>query len=322
MTYSLMEPPGNIYPVPIHVTDRKIFKECRKKYDYKVIQRLAPDYGTEDYFHTGTIGHHALATWYKSNGQEMELLSDDLDDSTYQMLLGVLDNYRATYSKDFEHFEILGVEENFKVWIWLEEFKLWVELTGTVDLRVRYRGYTWIVDHKFLANLVEEDSLEMDDQMTTYLWLLDKHQIPWAGALYNVIRKKAPAPPKRLVSGLYSCDKTQLTTPELFRVTVNAAGQKVKTNPKYLEYYKHLQNRPNPFLQRHFVSRTHDELIYFEQELLEELKDMVRVKIYYRNTSRDCTRCMFNKLCKAQAEGVNWQSILEHYYTTRPEGVR
>jgi hypothetical protein len=86
-------------------------------------------------------------------------------------------------------------------------------------------GTVWIWDHKTAGNLSDTDHLELDTQLSSYMWALAiKTGKPVSGFMYNELEKKVPSPPKVNKNGSLSQDKRQLTTYQLYVEAIEELG--------------------------------------------------------------------------------------------------
>lgn len=324
----------------IHVTDRRMFKECRAKYKYQVVQRLATIESRVDALYIGTGGHHALAKYYlglkegtkvnlvdtfeewvndrfvaaKAKGRHFELPTGEQT----ELIHGVLNNY-AEYYHDRDHeWKIVAVEQSFRHKI--PGTNVW--LVGSMDLIVEHRGSLWIVDHKFLRainpNLAQQ--LEMDDQMTGYLWLAHKYGYNVRGCIYNVILKKLPAEPELLARGGLSKSTRILTTSDAYLRAIHRYGL---NEEDYVDVLDHLGSKPNPFFHRELVARNRKELIAFEEDLTFEARDMTSSNTrLYPSPGLSCGWCEYRALCKGEREGADVNYTRMHMYRTREDDER
>src|SRR5690606_9206017 len=81
-------------------------------------------------------------------------------------------------------------------------------------------GNWWIMDYK-TAKSADTNKLDTDDQISAYLWAAEQwFQHPFKGFIYVQLTKETPKPPRRLINGNLSTDKSQKTTYSLYRKEV------------------------------------------------------------------------------------------------------
>lgn len=201
-------------------------------------------------------------------------------------------------------------------------------LSGRIDL-LTYdaspgRGL-WIVDHKTLARPASDRGLDFDDQVTAYCYIVWRWTgiIP-RGVIYNVLIKDVPKEPRILKDGSLSTAKDQRTTPDMYRDALREHGLLDKrgtvTSDKHAECMDALLARGwDPFFQRMTVSRNEEQLRAFERYLVEEYKDMRKVRskleMQYPNPSAyKCGYCPVNRICQAMSDGSDVEYITEHEF--------
>jgi len=307
--------------ITVHVTDRRTFKECRRKFSYSVIQRLTTAEKNIDHFYVGTAGHYALAGfyeecrskpkeapdpqphWFEFTTSQKKQPNAEVEELSLTLLKRYVQHYGHT------EFSVVAVEVPIK--LAYPEFGF--ELQGTLDLIVEDKnGLLWIVDHKFLKRLPDQKVLEMDDQMTAYIWLAHKAGFNVKGAIYNVIRKALPVEPELLQRGNLSKRKLADLTYE----TYLAAIERYQLDrDDYEDILSELQCQENTFFQRSKVTRNKKELALFELNLMAELRDMSSPElVYYPNPGDRCKTCIFQQLCKCENEGGEGRLLREEYY--------
>lgn len=322
----------------IHVTDQKMFRDCRTKFRFKVVDRLATISSQVDALYIGVGCHHVLQEhytakmagepqidvvqsfegWVAAKTEEIKSKGgrpERPDEETTWLIHSILKGYVEYYEDAEGDWEILGVEQpiSYKV------PGTAITLKGTVDLIIKWRGRIWIVDHKFLKNLEAnlKQRLELDDQMTSYLWLARNNGINAAGCVYNVIRKAVPREPEILQKGGLSKNKSIDTTPQVYMDAIEKHG----LNPNdYTEILDFLATKPNTFFHRELVYRNKFELQAFEADLPHVVRDMTSTETrFYPNPGMNCGWCDFRALCKGAREGADIEYTKQHLYRVRDD---
>lgn len=191
-------------------------------------------------------------------------------------------------------------------------------------------GYVHVIDHKFMAQLVDPQSLRLDTQTARYVWAANVAiengwwpEVPVGttvrGALYNVVRKKVPKLPIILErSGLTSKNKSIDTTYNIFRATLLERGE----NPKdFIEVLQTLRDKGNTFFQLERIHRSQRELALVGEKLAYEYADLATTAALtkdishpalYPNAKRDCYwSCPFVKICEAANEGIDAEFLID-----------
>lgn len=329
----------------IHVTERATFKACRRLWYYQSREHLKRLRESKNALWLGRGYHYALAEYYLRYKQEpvLDLESTKLfivgkfhewlsSKITFEerlslatseeaeleemitlaegMLTGYIDTY---YQKDT--FEVVGVEMPLRVKIPGTKHYL----VGTLDMLVRQKGKLWVVDHKGFTQFADPEDLELDDQMTAYMYLVSKvlGEVP-GGAIYNQLRKKLPVKPVVLKSGkALSKDKSIDTTHALYMQAILENGFDPTDYADILAKLK-----LNEFYKREPIYRNKAELQTFEKHLVEEVREMTKKHLaLYPSPSKDCKwRCRDYKiLCKCQNEGGDIESLKDSLYIVDAE---
>lgn len=298
----------------IHVTERARFKGCRRSWHFQDKECLQRPVDRMDARWIGRGIHAGLAGYYLGKDPIVSFhdwldakLSQSEHDATVleeivTLVGGILLGY-IEYARANDSFDVVAVEESFTVPIPGTRNRL----VGTLDLVVRDRGKLWVIDHKSVRTFVSPDTLDLDDQMTAYLYLVWKHfgEMP-KGAIYNQLRKKLPVEPLLLKSGqALSRDKSIDTTTEKYLAAIRAHGFDSEEYADILE-----KVACNEFFRREIIPRNTNELQTFEENLVFESREMASKQTpIYPNPSRDCIYCDYIQLCKAQNERGDVESL-------------
>lgn len=158
----------------------------------------------------GIIGHEGLATFYEKRGvlglahdvAVMEAIKTVLAYETNlvhikSQVVELLRNYFERYEDDFDDWQILAVEKEFRYQI--PETGLIFPFKPDLVIREKSTGKIRVVDHKFLYNYYQERLFPMMPQMKKYGNTLVKMGYKVDGYLYNQIstRKNAKEPFRR-----------------------------------------------------------------------------------------------------------------------------
>lgn len=190
-----------------------------------------------------------------------------------------------------------------------------------------------VVDHKLMASLVDSEYLLRDRQTARYVWAATESirhgwwpevakDTPVRGALYNVVRKKAPVIPTLLAkSGTTSTAKNIDSTEEVFRATLLSRGENPK-DPQFAEVLKSLRGKGNKFFQLMAVERGEEELEMVGANMHYEYNDMARAAessnndpchpSLYATPNLNCAwDCSFRNLCYHVSIGSDVEHIIE-----------
>lgn len=321
----------------VHVTERGIFKTCRRQWKYGELWHLRPKIDAFPFLF-GTAFHKALEERYlaiqagdpipveaqqdairrvfkeESKGVRLTFeLKQELADLRELALQMVLRYDQYWKGRDYTKDQILGVEEKFKVKV--PGTRVW--LMGKQDLVIRNEsGMPAPVDHKTFKTMASDQQLYLDDQMTAYQWLVWKtYKTAPGSAVYNQIRKAVPKVPKMLKDGTRMSVANIDTTWAAYQEELEAQGLDPK---EYHEMKKKLMG--NIYFTRTEAPRTLKELKNFEKGLVGEAREMCSpTTVLYPHQDWDCTwRCDYTALCKCESEGGDVDGLAKSLYRIDP----
>lgn len=167
------------------------WRRCRYRYYLLYIKNYKP-HGSPGQFR-GTIGHAALAEWYKNEYDDDKALKVASDITTSIEQENSLD-----LSKDWEEMEFVlrryfgwaRYNDKFEVISTELEYEIdidGIKLMGFIDGIVRQNKGVWILEHKFNKQ-VSLSHIDLDMQVSIYMLAAQKLGYNPSGCLYNVIR--------------------------------------------------------------------------------------------------------------------------------------
>lgn len=337
------------------VTERGSFRDCRRRWYLEVVERLVPKNSVQWNLIFGECVHEALAAYYGGKRQlkelhdafeaawkeENETLKDEMG-GFYEMGIGdewleykdkgmeMLRHYH-TYDRTHKFFdEIIAVNVEERAFVDIlspsgQHIPTRPLLSGRIDLVVKRKDGIWIWDHKTAASAPSLRALDVDDQLTAYcyIWWRISGEVP-RGAIYNVLVKEPPHPPKQLKSGELSKDKSQRTTFDLYRQEIERLNLDFRD---YEEMLKYLEGKDwNQFFVRDGSQRNEEELYSFEERLFVEFQHMTAAiglpQERYPNPSQwNCGFCSVISLCQAMEEKNDLTYLKENGYRVNPPRV-
>lgn len=340
-----MDSNEQVLPV-IHTSDRIAFKRCRRKWDLGsyMRQNLTPDkindklwlgtgvhYALAEYYAHGTNLLDAFDSWVESqiiNIQKNGSLWDEqreMINEVVQLGAGILEHYQQWASQaDGDWFvRVAFTEKDFKVPIcdpatgktvgWYEG-----RLDGIVE---DVNGLYWLLEHKTAA-VVDTTKLPLDEQCTSYIWAAEQiYGIKLEGVIYNVLRKKVPTKPVKLVKGGLSVNKNIDTTYQVYLDALIEEYGHLNAIPmqQYSEILTKLREQENKFFVRERVRRNRFEIANAGVQIFQELRDMTREDLYlYRNPTQDCRwDCDFRSVCLCMSDGSDYKELINACYKKR-----
>lgn len=343
------------------VTERSSFRTCRRRWYLDTNLRLAPKDQVIWYLIFGDCIHAALEAYYKGGrdlkkclrafrttwGREDKKLREKYR-AFYDM--GISDEWaehRAKGEEMLRCYDMYDRVDSFfdEVVSYAIEERSFIDildldgelqegnplLSGRIDMVVRRSDGIWIVDHKSLASAPTDTALDIDDQLTGYCYIYWRltGEIP-RGALYNVLLKDPPKPPRMLKDGTLSKDKSQRTTFDLYLQAINDLGLNVADYEEILNFLSASGWRR--FFVRQGVERNIDQLASFEEHLYREVRDMQTciddpAEAYPNPSQYVCPGCAVMPICKTMEEQGDVDWIVNHGFVTQelrtkiPKGV-
>lgn len=188
-------------------------------------------------------------------------------------------------------------------------------------------GRYWIYDWKTAARVssIDEDFLWNDSQITNYLWALWVLGIPVAGFIYAEIAKAVPEEPEPLQrpykGRLYSTNKQNMTTLDMFTNTVKENDQVAYENGCYDEYLDYLRSDEAPrFHIRHQINRNEYQLHSAGQNLYNLALDITdpNLRVYPNQGKFNCRSCAFFEPCIGKDRGEDYKYTLDTLFEIKP----
>jgi hypothetical protein len=206
---------------------------------------------------------------------------------------------------------------------------------GRIDAIVRdLRGDYWILDWKTTIRMMNEDSdviLELDDQVTGYVWALRKALgLNIRGFRYIELKKGFPESPKELkvvrLGRSFSISQNQDTDVDTFIRTVSSRDSGAFREGLYDEYIEWLRLEGPRFINDHRVYKRPIQLDNFGIELYQQALEMTNPNLaLYKSPGRfSCGFCAYREPCLDKDQGGDYQYALdtmfevkERYYVLR-----
>lgn len=284
----------------------------------EVDDRLAREYG-------GLYAYGIEEEWqtYLEKGVDM-LTYYDMREQSYPLVGEIVD---------------IAIEERAFIPIWAPWQRVTVGmnqplLSGQIDIVVKRADGIWIVDHKTAGQPHNSPSLDVDDQLTAYCYIYWRLTgvVP-RGAIYNVLLKDPPHPPKILKGGKVSQDKRQKTVTPLYLEACQEHDPEGLKRGDYTEFITMLKEKSwDQFFLREQSPRSQAQLEHFEERLYEEYRDMAEAtrlprRRYPNPTQFQCKHCPVLSICDAMEKGEDVEYIKRNGYVVKeqrvtiPEGI-
>jgi len=320
----------------ISVTQLRDFLDCRRK---SVLLSSWRPVKPEPALWFGTVVHAGLAGYY-SNNRDREAGELAMTTSANDSLSKIASEFSEIWSniqKEFDEYwdtawavfrnyvdydtveplagEIIEVEKRHNYAIPNSE----VTLSGQIDLVLSRPDGIWVIDHKTASRPLESAALEVDEQVTGYIYLVWKKtgKIP-QGFLFNTLVKNYPMPPAVLKSGGLSKAQDQPTSFTLYLEEIQKRGLNLED---YAEYLAILKARG---WKRYFIRegghRNLAELKAFEKRTIakaEEIQKSILKPDIYAYPSGSIYRCGYCPLvavCKTMDDGGDADALLHSQF--------
>lgn len=188
-------------------------------------------------------------------------------------------------------------------------------------------GRLWIGDWKTAMRLsgleTNDEYLELDDQITSYIWALRYIGIPVVGFIYAEIKKAVPEEPEPLkvirLGRRFSVSKNINTTLELYKATVMENDPGAYEMGRYDDFLEYLQENAPVFHMHHLVDRNQDQCDNAGKNIWMEAKEMTNqdLNIYPSPGRFHCkgmstfSGCAFFDACVGKERGEDYQYTLD-----------
>lgn len=333
----------------LHMTDLTSFQDCRKKFyfdkllriarvahnnelDIEKTKQLSPETDPEFPMTFGTIGHLVLKDYYANKRPLLESFQEhgkNLRADFYEIGESIFYEYEKEYQDDFDKYRILLVETPIEVAFKdINGNEQVIELNIDLVLQSVDNGAVYAMDHKFYASMPNVNELMMRDQFTGYVASVRKTGQDISGLIVNILCKRKVNFPKILESsGKISKDKTQSTTYHRYKAVVDLHKMNGADVSEYDDMLEFLRTSPHPSLRRTIIHKTKTETATWEDNLKYRLHDISKAveggdKYFYPSPGRQCLSCQFSSICISQLQGGSGQGYMETMYRKKEETER
>jgi PD-(D/E)XK nuclease superfamily protein len=200
---------------------------------------------------------------------------------------------------------------------------------GRIDVIVRdTRGDYWIVDWKTTIRMMNEDSdviLELDDQVTGYVWALRRQLgLNIRGFRYIELKKGYPKPPTEnkvvRLGRSFSINQNQDTDADTFTRTVKTRDAAAYKEGLYDDYISWLQTDGPRFINDHRVYKRPIQLDNFGVHLYQTALEMINPDLaLYPSPGRfSCGFCGYREPCLDMEQGGDYEYGLTTMFEVKP----
>lgn len=334
------ERPRRLYVVS--TSDRVTFKRCHRRWDLQSKNRrsLVPvgavpakqlwlgsgfHFALEDYHGYRYFDKPADAFRAYAGAHRPSELPDEHVNQT-ELACGMLDYYadhwfpqRQDIGETLWIDDVPQVEVNIQVPLDIKSPSGYDEVVYSITLDrliVDDHGRIVVEDYKTAQRMYEPGRLELDPQLSSYLWgagLLYGDRVE--GACWLQFLKAVPHQPEVLSNGELSQNKNQYTTYSIYKAALMEYYAEVPE--KYIPFLNHLASMETPesdrFIRREVIYRNETFKVNEERKIFEEIRDMTDPDLkLYPNPTRDCTwDCQYKDVCIAMDDGSDWEFMIE-----------
>lgn len=284
-------------------SDMQLFKRCRQRWDLTSPNRmsLSPPGAPATALWLGSVFHEGMAI--VGMGNDLQPMLDEWVDSevtkmaqAYAKVIGsgwgpdeeervdesirhallYLDLYLDFYPELFPGFEILAVEQPFKIPVPYQRGRFYV---GTWDMIIRdlRNEVCWVVDHKTFSQTPNpEFILNQNEQFSGYAWAFMRlfPNDKFGGCIYDGVYKGLPSEPQVLQNGTMS-QRWIKTTAGLYKKRLIEAGFDPENYEDFLQRLRERDKSPeNPFFKRLSIPADRGEIMSWERSMRLLVRDM------------------------------------------------
>lgn len=284
----------------ISVTERSLFKECRRKWFLEKRHRLAPTNNPG----WSTIGHlvHEWLSKYHTKDTSKEWLTNEINraiiegNNDEEIFAGnIMKNYLSIYT---EPTILEGVEVDFNREVYNTEGEHLGTVMGRIDGYQRSKdGSVILWEHKTSSSKYDPMSTLYHDQAITYLWLMTPSFVRQPTTVnFNILLKKLPTIPKPTKSGLSRAKIS--TTLEIYDAALEELGL---DKEDYSEIRRHIEENPCELVQQFHTTFPVEQIDQVGKHLVHELNSIRSTLTWdsaYPSLSKyTCPSCPFSILC-------------------------
>jgi hypothetical protein len=228
---------------------------------------------------------------------------------------------------DREARELLDYGQDF----WVSWDGLPVTYGGRIDCLMKDQfNRLWLVDWKTAARLsgqeegdTPDEFLQLEDQVTSYLWALWVLGIKCAGFIHHEIKKAFPEPPEpnkvQRKGCWYSVNKMQNTSYALYLETISEGDPSGLASGAYDEFLDYLKTKGPQYFSRKQVHRNETELINAGRMIYLEALDMTdpNLRLYPSPGRFGCNFCAYRQPCLSTNQGEDVEYLLNTNFEKR-----
>lgn len=321
----------------INQSQVKLWRRCQRQWWYRYDQKLIPKVRDRpmhigSWLHACLEWHYRVGDWRVGHDQYVEdynkLFEEErrsLDGKSGEPLPQQIERIMAGYLFRYQDdgWKVLAVEKDWRSPVrfrngdgTLNE----ILLGGKVDLVIEDRdGLVWVVDTKSTQKIPVLASFHaMDPQLILYPWGLQRdHEWaevlqgrPIAGVIFNYARSKPPTVPK--LNKDRTISKVAIVTDYLTGMKFLADNN---LNPDDFSEWLDGLRASEEMLVRYKMPISAVATKRVVYETLRTARSILDHSDVVRNVTRDCDRCPYRTICRAELFGMDSTFAREHDFT-------
>lgn len=219
--------------------------------------------------------------------------------------------YHAVYRSD--PYETKAIEESFDLPIYDIDTQQPTDerYCGIVDAVVEKNGKLWFADHKTASRVspVYWNELKTNPQLTHYLLAARQMGLDVSGFMWDVIVKPGISP--TINRDISQKDQKDLAQGSYYGLPFEWDGETKRETPRMfgIRCLSKMLTEPDKYFDRRLISRTDQELLEYNRELCQIVKEQNEVRnnvsLQYRNL-KSCTKyntmCDYHPLCAGEED--------------------
>lgn len=204
-------------------------------------------------------------------------------------------------------------------------------LVGTLDgVAIDESGQPFIIEHKTYSQQPDRERMDLNDQMTAYMWLFwQVFGVVPGGVIYDGVRKKRPVVPKLTMRGDMSRQRISTTRAVYLRALLDNGLDPDDYVATLAELEEADNQEQTSFFTRWLIEIPKRSLVSFgtylprQYQLMSEANDTLtlhpedRARILYPIMPwQSCWDCNFVALCRAVQFQEDYEYIRDTFYVT------
>lgn len=301
----------------INNSQLRTWRHCEQQWDYRYGQHLIPrrkdrpmhiglwlHAALETHFSQGDwrVGHNIYLTEY--NGlfdEEREMLDGKENEPLPLRIERIIEAYLWQWRND--KWKVIQTEFDWRA-TYVTAKGVHIPFGGRGDKLVQDAdGLYWIVDYKSVDQIPPESAFHaMDPQLILYPWGMQQQfpKMKIAGIIYDYLRRRPPSIPKLNQDGTLSKKPIVTDRPTAFKFLISEG----KNPEDFSDWLNDLEATHELFAR--YKLPTNEEAT--RRILREAAATALRIqnhKMTTRNVTRDCGRCPYQQVCRAELFGLD-----------------